>query len=329
MRAENKAANKVLVTGTNGFVGQRLVSALLEQGAYVNCAQRSIKSNIKERPRCHNFAVGDFTEKPVWDEALEGIDGIVHLAARVHVMHETANDPLAEFRKANVDVTLELANAAIRKGVKRFVYISTIKVNGEQTTKHAYSEDDKVNPLDPYARSKLEAERGLMALSRVSEMEIVIIRPVLVYGPGVKGNILRLLQLIKKGMPLPFRGVANQRSLLALDNLVDLIILCLKHPLAANQIFLAADGDDVSTERLVALCANSMQQKPRLFRVPKIARAALTSMSVRVRNLDQRLYGSLQVKISKAQRHLDWQPPKTVEQSIAETVNWYLDHRGK
>ncbi len=324
MTAESNSGSRILVTGANGFVGQSLVSALLEQGYYVHCAQRNSQDETEKQPSCEYFAVGDFTENPVWDEALNGVDSVVHLAARVHVMQETAKDPLAEFRKANVDATLELARAAVRKGVKRFVYISTIKVNGEQTKGCAFSEEDEVSPFDPYARSKLEAEQGLMALGRESGMEIVVIRPVLVYGPGVKGNVLRLLQLIKKGIPLPFRGVDNQRSLLALDNLVDLIILCIRHPRAANQIFLAADGNDISTEKLVTLCANRMQQSPRLFWVPKPVRFVLAYLSSRGRNLEQRLYGSLQAEISKAQELLNWQPPKTVEQGITETVEWYL-----
>ena len=316
--------NRILVTGANGFVGQGLVSALLNEGYFVHCAQRKVQNKKENRPNCEYFSIGDFTEKPKWDEALTGVDSVVHLAARVHVMQETANDPLAEFRKVNVGATLELANAAVRRGVRRFIYMSTIKVNGEQTEGRAFSEEDQLNPGDPYARSKLEAEQRLMALGRESGMEIVVIRPVLVYGPGVKGNVFRLLQLIRKGMPLPFKSVNNQRSLLGLDNLLNLIILCIHHPSAANQVFLAADGGDISTEKLVTLCANNMQLKPRLFRAPRSVCRMLATVSSRVRNLEQRLYGSLQVEISKARKRLNWQPPKTLEQGIKETVDDFL-----
>ncbi len=322
---ENNQNSRILVTGANGFVGQSLVSTLLQQGYKVSCVQRNDANKKEKKPGCEYYAVGDFTEMSVWDDVLGGVDSIVHLAARVHVMRETVADPLAAFRKANVEVTLKLARAAAKKKVRRFVYISTIKVNGEQTGERAFTEKDALNPVDPYARSKFEAERGLMDLGKGSGMEIVIIRPVLVYGPGVKGNVLRLLQLIEKGTPLPFRGVNNQRSLLALDNLIDLIILCSWHPAAANQIFLATDGNDISTERLVKLCADSLHRQPRLFGVPVMLRRILTCLSPRFRKLERRLYGSLQADSSKARALLGWRPPKSVKQGLLDTVNGYLD----
>ncbi|HEB87841.1 MAG TPA: NAD-dependent epimerase/dehydratase family protein [Gammaproteobacteria bacterium] len=322
---EDNRNSRILVTGANGFVGQRLVSALLQQEYNVICAQRNDANKKEKKPGCEYYAVGDFTEMSAWDDVLGGVDSVVHLAARVHVMQETVADPLAAFRKANVEVTLKLAGAAAKKKVRRFVYISTIKVNGEQTEENAFTEKDALNPVDPYARSKFEAEQGLMDLGGASGMEIVIIRPVLVYGPGVKGNVFRLLQLIEKGTPLPFRGVNNQRSLLALDNLIDLIILCSQHPAAANQIFLATDGNDISTERLVKLCADSMHRPPRLFGVPVMLRRILTCLSPRLRKLERRLYGSLQADSSKARTLLGWRPPKSVEQGLLDTVNGYLN----
>jgi len=327
MLQEKNKKNRILVTGATGFVGQALVPALLQQNYAVNCGQRNAPLESIRQAGCEYFVVGDFSKMPVWNEALNGVDCIVHLAARVHVMQETANDPLAEFRKENVDVTLALAKAAVKQKIKRFIYISTIKVNGEQTNTCAFTEKDQVSPDDPYARSKLEAEQGLMNLGRKSGMEIVIIRPVLVYGPGVKGNILRLLQLIEKGMPLPFSGVTNQRSMLALNNLVDLILLCIDHPEAANQVFLAADGDDISTEELIKICATAMHQSPRLFPISKILLTVMVRFSSRVRNLHQRLYGSLQVEISKAQTVLNWQPPTITKEGLTETVQWYLSRR--
>ncbi|VAX13207.1 UDP-glucose 4-epimerase [hydrothermal vent metagenome] len=322
---ENNKNNRILVTGSNGFVGQRLLSTLLQQGYKVNCAQRNSLTNKEKRPGCEYYVVGDFSENPVWDEALDKVDCVVHLAARVHVMQETETDPLTAFRKTNVEASLKLARAAVKKKVRCFVYISTIKVNGEQTENRAFTEEDALNPLDPYARSKLEAEQGLMALGKETGMEVVIIRPVLVYGPGVKGNVLRLLQLIEKGMPLPFKGINNRRSLLALDNLVDLIILCSRHPAAVNQVFLATDGNDISTERLVKLCADSMHRRLILFGVPIFLRRILSRLSSRFRKLERRLYGSLQADSSKARKLLDWQPPKSVEQGLTDTVNWYLN----
>ncbi|HEB56301.1 MAG TPA: SDR family oxidoreductase [Gammaproteobacteria bacterium] len=322
---ENNKNNRILVTGSNGFVGRRLVSTLLQQDYKVNCAQRNIATNIKKRANCEYYAVGDFSKNPVWDEALDKVDCVVHLAARVHVMQETETDPLAAFRKANVEASLKLARVAVKKKVRRFVYISTIKVNGEQTENRAFTEEDTLNPLDPYARSKLEAEQSLMDLGKETGMEVVIIRPVLVYGPGVKGNVLRLLQLIEKGMPLPFKGMNNRRSLLALDNLVDLIILCSQHPAAVNQVFLATDGNDISTEKLVKLCADSMHRRLILFGVPIFLRRILSRLSSRFRKLERRLYGSLQADSSKARKLLDWQPPKSVEQGLTDTVNWYLN----
>ncbi len=327
MMPEHNRNSRVLVTGASGFVGQALVPALLQHGYDVSCGQRSNPGKEEKRPDCEYYAVGDFTEKPAWDQALSEVDSVVHLAARVHVMQETVNDPLAAFRKANVEATLELAIAAVKSKLRRFVYISSIKVNGEQTDGDAFTEEDTVDPLDPYARSKFEAEQGLMDIARKSGMEVVIIRPVLVYGPGVKGNVLRLLQLIEKGIPLPFKGVNNQRSLLALDNLVDLIIQCIRHPAAANQIFLAADGKDVSTEKLVELCAKTMQRTPRLFALPGQLLNALAYVSPRVKKLERRLYGSLQADSSKARTLLGWQPPRAVEQGLTETVDWYLDRR--
>ncbi|NOZ37740.1 MAG: NAD-dependent epimerase/dehydratase family protein [Gammaproteobacteria bacterium] len=323
--SENNINSRFLVTGSNGFVGKRLVSTLLQQGYNVSCAQRNRVTDKEKKPACQYYAMGDFSDNPVWDDALDQVDCVVHLAARVHVMQETETDPLAAFRKANVEATLKLASAAVKKKVRRFVYISTIKVNGEQTENNAFTEKDALNPIEPYARSKFEAEQGLMEIGKASAMEMVIIRPVLVYGPGVKGNVLRLLQLIEKGMPLPFKGVNNRRSLLALDNLIDLIILCSQHPAAANQIFLATDGNDISTERLVKLCADSMHRQPRLFGVPIVFRRTLARLSPRVRKLERRLYGSLQADSSKARILLNWQPPKSVAQGLADTVDGYLD----
>ncbi len=318
---------RILVTGSSGFVGRQLVGALLAQGHAVRGAQRRVAG--EEQDGCEYVTLGDFSDNPDWAPVLDGVDCIVHLAARVHVMKETASDPLAAFRRVNVQATLALAQAAADSGVRRFVYLSSIKVNGEQTSGRPFSGSDVVAPVDPYAVSKQEAEQALLALSRDSGMEVVIIRPVLVYGPGVKGNVLRLLQWIDRGWPLPFRGVNNRRSLLALDNLVDLIMLCCRHPRAANRVFLAADGEDLSTEDLARLCARALHRQARLFPVPVSVIRALAKRVSAIGRLEQRLYGSLCVDISQARRLLDWRPPKKPEQALVETGAWYLARQGR
>ena len=241
---------------------------------------------------------------------------VVHAAARVHIMRDIVSDPLLEYRKVNVDGTLNLARQSARAGVERFVFISSIKVNGEETVVgHAFRPEDEAKPVDPYGISKWEAEQGLRKIAKETGMEVVIIRPPLVYGPGVKGNFANLIKLVRKGLPLPLGAIHNRRSMIALDNLVDLIITCIDHPNAANQVFLASDGQDLSTTELLQGLAQAMGRSSRLLPVP----GALLSLAATIlgkKPVVDRLLGSLQVDISKTRELLDWTPPISVDDGL-------------
>ncbi len=240
-------------------------------------------------------------------------------------MKETSADPLTEFRKVNVDGTLSLARQSVAAGVKRFIFISSIKVNGERTgTGTAYCADDVPAPVDPYGITKMEAEQGLKELASNSSMEVVIIRPVLIYGPGVKANFLSMMNWLSKGVPLPFGAIHNRRSLVALDNLIDLIITCLNHPAAANQTFLVSDGQDVSTTELLRKTSDALHHPACLIPLPVWIMRVL-AVSLGKQALFQRLFDSLQVDISKNKQLLDWTPPMSLEQSLAKTVQHFLE----
>jgi len=261
--------------------------------------------------------VGDLGPDTDWSSALEGVDAVVHLAARVHVMDEEAEDPLAEFRRVNVAGTDNLARQAAEAGVKRLVFLSSIKVNGEVTQPgNPFTVEDAPAPQDPYAVSKFEAEEALRRVEKETGLEVVIIRPPLVYGPEVKGNFLRLIQLVQKGYPLPLGRVNNKRSLVALDNLVDLILTCLDHPGAAGQTFLVSDGEDLSTPELVRKIARAMGKKPRLVPVPLVMlrlAGRITGKSAEV----ERLVGSLQVDIGHTCETLGWQAVVSVDEAVS------------
>ncbi|AEY02316.1 NAD-dependent epimerase/dehydratase [Oceanimonas sp. GK1] len=231
-------------------------------------------------------------------------------------MKDEVADPLAEYRKVNVEGTLNLARQAAVAGLKRFIFISSIKVNGEQTLLgKPFTADDAAAPEDAYGMSKWEAEQGLRQLAAETGMEVVIIRPPLVYGPGVKGNFASMIKLVEKGLPLPLGAIHNRRSLVALDNLVDLIITCIDHPGAANQVFLAGDGEDVSTTELLRGVANAAGKPCRLLPVPAgLLQLGATALGKKA--VAQRLLGSLQVDISKARNLLGWTPPLSVEQGL-------------
>uniref|UniRef100_UPI0040474606 UDP-glucose 4-epimerase family protein n=1 Tax=Yoonia sp. TaxID=2212373 RepID=UPI0040474606 len=255
-----------------------------------------------------------------WDEILTGVEGVIHLAARVHVMHDTEINPLTAFRAVNVDGTLNLARQAAAAGVKRFVFVSSVKVNGESTSPgRAFTESDAANPRDAYGQSKHEAEQGLRQLGTDTGMEVVIIRPPLVYGPGVKANFAALMRAVQRGWPLPLGAVHNQRSLVALDNLVDFIVTCITHPQAANQTFLVSDGQDLSTTELVRGMAQAAGVPARLLPVPVWALQAGASLLGKG-DAVQRLCGNLQVDVSKARSLLGWVPPVSVEESLRRAV---------
>lgn len=308
----------ILVTGATGFVGSALLDALDVHGASVRPVSRR---SIAELNASSISAINASTD---WSNVLEGCSKVVHLAARMHVMQDTAADPLAAFREVNVDGTLNLARQAAAAGVKRFVFMSSIKVNGEQTSiGHPFTPNDAPDPSDPYGISKCEGEEGLRRIAQQTGMEVVIIRPVLVYGPGVKGNFLSMMRWLQKGIPLPLGAIENARSLVTLDNLVDLIVTCLHHPAAGNQTFLVSDGEDLSTPELLKRTAAAMGIRPRLIPVPvSVIQAAAALLGKR--DVAQRLCGSLQVDISKTRDLLGWSPPVTVAEALESTADDFL-----
>ena len=259
---------KVLITGSNGFVGKTLSDKLVTEGFIVNGAARSFRS-VGFSDAITRFVITDIDSNTDWQMALQNVDVTIHLAARVHVMNDTAIDALAEFRKVNVEGTMNLARQAVEAGVQRFIFISSIKVNGESTLLgHPFTTKDEPTPDDPYGVSKREAEDALRQLARDTGIEVVIIRPPLIYGPGVKANFHTMMRWLEKGIPLPLGAIHNQRSLVALDNLIDLIVTCIRHPAAANQIFLAGDGEDMSTTELLQRISVALGKKARLIPVP-------------------------------------------------------------
>lgn len=321
---------KTLVTGANGFVGQALCPCLQAAGHEVVRAARRA-SPLAE------IGVGDIGPDTDWRAALAGCEAVVHLAARVHVLREEMRDPLAGFRAVNTAGTLQLARQAGQAGVRRFVFLSSIKVHGEQTSppqagrgplgeRACFCAADPPAPKNPYAVSKWEAEQGLLRLAAETGMEVVIIRPPLVYGPGAKANFRAMMRWLHSGIPLPLGAIHNKRSLVALDNLVDLIATCLKHPHAANQIFLAGDGEDLSTTELLKRMGEHLGKPARLLPVPqKIMETGLRWAGRG--DLAQRLCGSLQVDISKARQVLGWNPPLRVEEGLRRAAQGFLQEK--
>lgn len=311
---------KILVTGPDGFVGSRLCARLIKEGYAVRGAQFA---PAPLPAGCESVIVGDLASTQNWPEALRGIECVVHLAARVHIMNDRADNPLEAFRHVNVEGTRRLAEAAARAGVKRFVFISTVKVMGEATPDRPFSADDRPLTDDPYGQSKLEAEQLLMQIARTSGMEVTIVRPPLVYGPGVRANFLKLLSAVHKGIPLPFGLMKNRRSLAGVDNLVDFLTLCLIHPRAANEIFLVSDGRDLSTAELVKLIAEAMNRRAMLLPLPPSLMKLAGNLLGKRAEVD-RLCGSLTVDIAKNRNLLGWTAPVTVEAGLRETVRWFL-----
>lgn len=316
---------KILVTGATGFIGQALCAALAAGGG------DSIRISVRRAVAAHSNAVipvvvGEIDAKTDWTEAVQAVDVVIHLAARVHVMRDDESEPLVEFRKINVDSTMNLARQAARAGVRRFIFISTIKVNGEYTLPECpFTAEDMPAPVDAYAVSKYEAEQALFELAGTTAMELVIIRPSLVYGPGVKANFYNMMRWLDKQIPLPLGAIDNRRSLLAVDNLVDLIIICTRHP-SANGIFLAADGEDMSTTQLLHRVAEALGKTALLMPVPMWILTAIAKLFNKTAAI-QRLCCSLQVDIGKTQRVLGWIPPVSVDDALAKTVQDYIKHR--
>ena len=317
---------RFLITGANGFVGKPLCAELLRQGKTVRAAVRSANSPVEN---VEVAAVGSIDGNTDWSDALRGVDVVIHLAARVHVMKDTAVDPLAEFLKVNLYGTSNLAQQAARAGVKRLVYVSSVKVNGEQTTEtQPFAESDEPDPQDPYAISKWRAEQDLQRIAQETGLEVVIVRPPLVYGPGVKGNFISLLAAIDRGIPLPLAGANNARSLVYVGNLSDALIACATHPAAAGQTYLVSDGEDVSTAMLVEKIARALGRNSQTFYFPPALLRAMAAVLGRAEQVD-RLFGSLRVNDEKLRRELAWSPPYTLEQGLRATAEWYRTHQSR
>jgi nucleoside-diphosphate-sugar epimerase len=304
---------RVLVSGANGFVGRALCSHLNAHGHAVVPAVR------RDSGLAGEAVVGDIDGATDWTAALPGCDAVAHLAARVHMMDESAQDVLALYRATNTQATLSLAQQATQVGVKRLVFISSIKVNGDGSPV-PYCETDFPAPHDPYATSKWEAEQGLHDIAARTGLEVVILRPPLVYGPGVKANFRRLIDAVRKGIPLPFGSIDNRRSLLYLGNLVDAIRVCIEHPVAANKTYLISDGEDVSTPDLVRRLAKAMNRPARLLPVPPTLLSAAGTLLGK-RDQVARLLGSLTLDSSAIRRDLGWTPPYTLDDGLHMTVS--------
>jgi len=319
----NKGATVVapapfVVTGANGFVGSDLIRHLFLMGFEVRaCARKKIYFADYSIQQFHFNEIDGSTH---WKPVLQGAQAVVHVAARVHVLKEAALDSLAEFRKVNVEGTLRLDRDAAEAGVKRFIFLSSIGVNGVKTVvDEPFTEMHQPSPHNAYALSKLEAEQGLLKIAAETGLEVVIIRPPLVYGFNAPGNFGSLMRAVQRGWPLPLGSVPNQRSLVALDNLVDFIVTCITHPQAANQTFLVSDGQDLSTTELVRGMAQAAGVPARLLPVPVWALQAGASLLGKG-DAVQRLCGNLQVDISKARRLLGWVPPVSVEEGLRRAM---------
>ena len=309
-----------LITGANGFLGRAVLVALEERGVPVRGVVRSVANGS-------NVAVGDIGPTTNWLPALEDVDTVIHTAARVHVMDETTANTLAAFRSVNVAGTRRLAEQAAQLGIRRLVFISSIKVNGEVTGLGkdcvAFTSFDPPCPQDAYAQSKWEAEQALHEVAAHTGLEVVIIRPPLVYGPGVEANFLSMMCWLYRGVPLPLGSIYNERSMIALDNLVDLIVTCMDHPAAANQTLLASDDEDLSTTELLQRMAKALGRNSRLFSVPTWLLQAIAIL-IGKHDVAQRLLDSLQLDVSKTKEILDWTPPLSVDKALRKTAEDFI-----
>lgn len=317
----------IFITGATGFVGRRLVGLCARSGRPVRIAVPEAQ-RIKTTGARHveQVLVGNVGTETRWESALEGADAVIHLAARVHVTKETAADPAAEFESVNVTRTVRLATAAACSGVKRFVFVSSAKIHGDETeTGRRFHEMDEASPPDPYSISKWRAEQSLLRIAHDTGLEVVIVRPPLMYGPGVKANMLALLQLVAKGYPLPFAGAHNLRSLLYVDNLASFLLTCVDAPAAAGETFLVSDCD-LSTPELVRQLSAGVGRRSRLINVPDwLMRKACAAMGRS--GIYTRLFGSLLVDSGKARRLLGWAPPFAPEEGFVSTARWFASCR--
>jgi len=317
-----------LVTGATGFVGKGLISSLLDEGALITILVRKFSASLPVQVK--QICIGDLLrldldERAEIMEACLNIDVFIHLAARAHILNDNSDESSAEFFSINRDATLTLARIACDAGVKRFVYLSSIGVNGNCNQK-PFLESDNVNPQNPYAISKYEAEEELSDLLTDFEIELVIIRPPLVYGPYVPGNFCNLIEWVCKELPLPFGKIYNKRSLVALDNLVSFIIFCSDHPKAANEVFLISDGEDVSTTELLQKVAKAFGMRSFLIPAP-VWLMTLAAKVIGKLDMANRLFGSLQVDSSKARELLGWEPVITMDEQLKKIAEVYLDEK--
>ena len=304
----------ILVTGANGFLGSALIERLKRDG-------RPVVGSVRKSSDGKYIAVGDIGPSVDWSVALDGVDCVIHCAARVHVMNDVSADPLSMFREVNTSGTLNLAIQAAKNGVKRFIYLSSLKVNGELTcVGQPFSAEDVPAPSDPYAISKFEAENGLRSLADQSGMELVILRPPLVYGPGVKANFATMIRWLSHGIPLPLGAVEdNRRSLIAVDNLVDLLVVCVDHPHASGEVFLASDGEDVSTTSLLRRLSYALGRPARLWCISPNILSSVAKLLGR-KDFSRRLLGSLQVDMAKTCKVLGWHPPIDLTEGLRRAV---------
>jgi len=315
----------ILVTGANGFIGKVICKMLFDAGYKVFAVKRSgFEKNLQYIEG--NISIDSLDSFTDWKGKINNIDCIVHLAARVHVMDENSHDPLKEYMDVNYSGTLNLAKEAKNAKVKRFIYISTIKVNGEKTGEIAFKADDTPNPTDAYAKSKFRAENELLLLGEKSGMEVTVIRPPLVYGPGVKGNFIKLLKIVEYGVPIPFLSVKNLRSFVSVVNISSFIMRCIEHKNAVGQIFIVSDNADISTPDLMRKISTAMGKPIRLLPVPLVL-LKLTGKLIRKNSAFEKLYGSLVVDVNKARKLLNWEPLQTFDEGIRQTVEWYQKNK--
>ena len=317
----------VLITGSDGFVGKALCAEMVSRGWKVHASVRSEKK-IKSLPKeIKVIETGSIDADTDWGKALADVESVIHLAGRVHVTDDSSSDPISKYRTVNTAGTGKLARSAASSGVRRFVFMSTVKVNGEGRAE-PYTEEDIPGPVDPYGISKWEAEEKLKGISRETGMETVIIRAPLIYGPGVKANFLKLMKAVDRGIPMPLAGINNRRSMIYLGNLVDVIIACMTHTEAGQKTYLASDGNDISTPELIRQTAIALGKPARLFYMPLIMlrlAGVITGKSQEI----ERLTGSLTVDSSLVKKKLNWTPPFTSAMGLENTAEWYKKTFGR